>query len=126
MINDLMFSNIVLKQDLINDKKGLESLPEIICCVLWHGPVTEFYNVFALYVHKQDEMYAVNLNLWKYYIYFSSNSSKILYFPVFPTLPKFGVFPRTVITTGNSHHRYLPANHDYSGGAKGMLASCFT
>ena len=52
MINDLMFSNTVLKQDLINDKKGLESLPEIICCVLWHGPVMEFYNLFALYVHK--------------------------------------------------------------------------
>ena len=47
MMNDLMFSNIVLKQDLINDKKRLESLPEIICCVLWHGPVTEF----ILYLH---------------------------------------------------------------------------
>ena len=47
MINDLMFSNIVLKQDLINDKKGLESLPEIICCVLWLGPVMEF----ILYLH---------------------------------------------------------------------------
>ena len=46
MINDLMFSNIVLKQDLINDK-GPESLPEIICCVLWHGPVMEF----ILYLH---------------------------------------------------------------------------
>ena len=47
MINDLMFSNIVLKQDLINDKKGLESLPEIICCALWHGLVMEF----ILYMH---------------------------------------------------------------------------
>ena len=42
MLNDLVYSNIVLKQDLINDRKGLESLPEIICCVLWHGPVMEF------------------------------------------------------------------------------------
>ena len=32
------------------------------------------------------------------------------YFPVFPTLPKFGVFPRTVITAGNSRDQYLPAN----------------
>ena len=47
MINDLMFSDIVLKQDLINDKKGLESLPEIICCVLWHGQVMKF----ILYLH---------------------------------------------------------------------------
>ena len=47
MINDLMFRNIVLKQDLINDKKGHESLPEINCCVLWHGPVMEF----ILYLH---------------------------------------------------------------------------
>ena len=42
--------------------------------------------------------------------YFSKNISKISYFPVFPTLAKFGVFPRTVITAGNSHHRYFPAN----------------
>ena len=47
MINYLMFSNIVLKQELINDKKGLESLPETICCVLWHVPVMEF----ILYLH---------------------------------------------------------------------------
>ena len=47
MINDLTFSNKVLKQDLINDKEGLKSLPEIICCVLWHGPVMEF----ILYLH---------------------------------------------------------------------------
>ena len=39
--------------------------------------------------------------------YFSSNSSKISYFPVFPTLPKFGVFPRTVIT-GNYHWEFPP------------------
>ena len=43
----MMFRNIVLKQDLINDKKGLVSLPDIICCVLWHGPVMEF----ILYLH---------------------------------------------------------------------------
>ena len=47
MINDLVFRNIVLKQDLINDMKGLESLSEIICCVLWHGPVM----AFILYLH---------------------------------------------------------------------------
>ena len=47
MVNDLMFRNTVLKPDLINYKKGLESLPEIICCVLWHRPVMEF----ILYLH---------------------------------------------------------------------------
>ena len=43
MINDLMFSNIVLKQDLINDKKGLVSL---LCPLAWisHG----IYTVFAI------------------------------------------------------------------------------
>ena len=39
--------------------------------------------------------------------YFSSNSSRISYFPVFPTLPKFGVFPRTVIT-GNYRWEFPP------------------
>ena len=48
-----MLRHIVLKQDLINDKKGLESLPGIICCVLWDGQVMQFYNLFALYVYKQ-------------------------------------------------------------------------
>ena len=61
-----MFSNKVLKQDLVNDRKGLESLSEIICCVLWHGPVMEF----ILYLHcmyiNSTKIYAVNLNLWKY------------------------------------------------------------
>ena len=47
MVNDLMIRNTVLKQDLINGNKGLESLPEIICCLLWHGPVMEF----ILYLH---------------------------------------------------------------------------
>ena len=55
MINDLMFSKIVLKQDLINDKKGLESLSEIICCVIWHGPVIEF----ALYVHNRRRRHRI-------------------------------------------------------------------
>ena len=31
-----------VETDLINDKKGLEGLSGIICCVLWHGPVMEF------------------------------------------------------------------------------------
>ena len=39
--------------------------------------------------------------------YFSKNSSKISYFPVFPTLAKFGVFPRTVIT-GNYRWEFPP------------------
>ena len=39
--------------------------------------------------------------------YFSKKSSKISYFPVFPTLAKFGVFPRTVIT-GNYHWEFPP------------------
>ena len=38
---------------------------------------------------------------------FSKNGSKISYFPVFPTLAKFGVFPRTVIT-GNYHWEFPP------------------
>ena len=39
--------------------------------------------------------------------YFSKNSYKISYFPVFPTLAKFGVFPRTVIT-GNYRWEFPP------------------
>ena len=39
--------------------------------------------------------------------YFGKNSSKISYFPVFPTLAKFGVFPRTVIT-GNYRWEFPP------------------
>ena len=39
--------------------------------------------------------------------YFSKNSFKISYFPVFPTLAKFGVFPRTVIT-GNYRCEFPP------------------
>ena len=54
MINDLLLSNIVLKQDLINDKKGLESLPEIIYCVLWHGPVMEFIlDLHCIYINNK-------------------------------------------------------------------------
>ena len=49
MINDLTFRNIVLKQDLTNDKKRLES--HLLCPLAWtsHG----IYTLFALYVHKQ-------------------------------------------------------------------------
>ena len=49
MINDLMFRNVVLKQDLINDKKGLEN--HLLYPLAWtsHG----IYTLFALYVHKQ-------------------------------------------------------------------------
>ena len=32
---------------LAKRQKGLKSLPGIICCVLWHGPVLEF----ILYLH---------------------------------------------------------------------------
>ena len=49
MINDLMFRNIVLKQDLINDKKGLES--HLLCPLAWTSQ--GIYTLFALYVHKQ-------------------------------------------------------------------------
>ena len=31
-----------VETDVINDEKGFESLPGIICCVFWHGPVMEF------------------------------------------------------------------------------------
>ena len=49
MINDLMFSNIVFKQDFINDKKGHESHLLSPLARTSHG----IYTLFALYVHKQ-------------------------------------------------------------------------
>ena len=49
----MMFRNIVLKQDLINDKKGLRESARnhLLCPLAWtsHG----IYTLFALYVHKQ-------------------------------------------------------------------------
>ena len=54
MINDLLFSNIVLKQDLVNDKKDLRLCQKSSAVSSGmdqssHG----IYTLFALYVHKQ-------------------------------------------------------------------------
>ena len=73
----------------------------------------QFVTLFALYIYINNRNYLLSTKIYGNFTeYLSQNSSKISYFPVFPTLPKLGVFPRTVITTGNSRHRYFPANLD--------------
>ena len=57
MMKGLMFRNSV-ETDLINDKKGLESLPGIICCVLLHGPAMELIIVLH-YMYIRNKKYVL-------------------------------------------------------------------
>ena len=55
MMKDL---TVLLETVLRLDKKGLESLPEIICCVLWHGPVMEVLT-YLHYMYISNKKYVL-------------------------------------------------------------------
>ena len=55
MMKDL---TVLLETVLRLDKKGLESLPEIICCVLWHGSVMEVLT-YLHYMYISNKKYVL-------------------------------------------------------------------